>query len=138
MGTTQARFPLAEDVAQNARAAATRDPRFLPLIPAELPEVCLEVTVLSTPQPLIIADYAQLLQRLRPGIDGVILSWGQRRGLLLPQVWRRIADPDTFLEMIARKAGIPPAQLRTCPAAVAVYTFEVTHFAEPGYREPGE
>ncbi len=137
IGMVEARRPLAVDVAQNAVAAASRDPRFMPLKPAELSAVRLSVTVLSVPEPLPYRDYADLLVRLRPGVDGVILSHQERRGLLLPQVWSRVPDPAEFLDSICEKAGFPAGLLRQFPPQIAVLTFQAQHFYEPGYLEPG-
>lgn len=136
IGNTQSRWSLAEDVARHARAAA-RDPRFAPVEPAELGGIRLEVTVLTPAQPLAFANYEELLQKLQPEVDGVILTWRERRAVLLPQVWRRIPQPKQFLAVLARKAGIPECELTAVPPTVGMFTFQVQHFAEPGYREPG-
>lgn len=137
MGNTQARWPLAEDVARNAVAAASRDPRFSPLTVAELAAVRLEVTILTPPEELPYRTYEELLESIRPGVDGVILSLGHHRGLLLPQVWERIPEPAEFLRMIAYKAGIPLHELESYPPSVTAHTFRVQHFHEAGYQEPG-
>ena len=64
----------AGDVEANAVAAALHDPRFAPLNARELNDTVVEVTVLSAPAALPAADEAELLARLRPGVDGVVLS----------------------------------------------------------------
>lgn len=136
MGHTSAQYPLAEDVARNATAAA-RDFRFPPVVVEELSEIRLEVTILSPLIQVIFSDFDDLIGRLRPEIDGVMLSWQMQRGLLLPQVWRRVPGPAAFLEAIASKASIPPKELHSSPPSVDAYIFQVQHFCEPGYREPG-
>ena len=136
IGGTEPRWSLAEDVSRHA-AAAARDPRLPPVNPIELSDIRLEVTVLTPPQTLPFASYNELLDRLRPGEDGVILLWRARRSVLLPQVWARIPDPTQFLAVLARKAGIPVEELVTDPPTVRVLIFQVQHFAEPGYQEPG-
>jgi AmmeMemoRadiSam system protein A len=136
MGHTDAQYPLAEDVARNA-TAASRDFRFSPVIEEELADIRLEVTILSPLLQLKYANFEELLQRLRPGVDGVMLTWQMKRGLLLPQVWRRLPNPAGFLEAIAIKAGFPSRELQARPPTVVVHTFQVQHFAESGYREPG-
>ena len=137
IGSTEAQRPLAEDVAYHA-AAAARDPRFAPVKPTELGDIRLAVTILSPPQPLPYADYDDLLARLRPEIDGLILAWEGRRGVLLPQVWRRILEPARFVTILARKAGIPEAELRRTPTTITALTFQAEHFEEAGYQEPGD
>jgi uncharacterized protein len=137
MGHTQARFPLAVDAAENAVAAASRDPRFVPVDAMELDEIRLEVTVLTPMRPLEYESYADLRRKIRPGVDGLMLSLGRRQGLLLPQVWERIPDPDDFLDALAYKAGISQREMLQEPPIVAVHTFQVQFFMEEGYQEPG-
>ncbi len=136
MGHTDALYPLAEDIARNA-VAASRDFRFPPVIEAELFDIRLEVTVLTPLVQVLYRDLNDLVRQLEPGIDGVMLTWKQRRGLLLPQVWHRVPEPLEFLRAILVKAGIPGGALSEVPPTVAVYRFQVQHFAEDGYREPG-
>lgn len=136
MGHTDALYPLAEDVARNA-TAASRDFRFAPVIEAELFDIRLEVTVLTPLVKVTYQDLKDLVRQLKPGIDGVMLTWKQKRGLLLPQVWHRVPDPLRFLQAILVKAGIPDRELNEMPPTLTVYTFQVQHFSEHGYREPG-
>lgn len=109
IGTLEAWRPLAVDVSHNAYAAAFRDPRFPPLAPAEEDRIDIHISLLSRPQPLTVRDEADLLRQLRPGIDGLILSEGNRRGTFLPSVWEQLPDPRDFLAHLKRKAGLPPA-----------------------------
>jgi AmmeMemoRadiSam system protein A len=95
------------DVAENAVAAALRDPRFAPLTGADWPRCQVEVSVLSSPKPLRFADEAELLAQLRPGEDGVILEHEGKRGTFLPQVWEGLPEKGAFLGELMRKAGIP-------------------------------
>jgi AmmeMemoRadiSam system protein A len=106
VGTLEARWPLQRDVEQNAFAAAFQDPRFAPLRAGELPYTRIEVSLLSSPVPLSFADEEDLLQRLRPGVDGVVLEWGGRRATFLPQVWDSLADPREFIAALKDKAGV--------------------------------
>ncbi len=137
IGSTEVSSPLAQDVARNAISAATRDFRFPSVTERELSEIHLEVTILTPPRALSYHNYDDLLTKIHPGTDGIILSSGIKKGLLLPQVWARIPQPDRFLEMIAQKAGIPSRELRDDPPTITVQTFEARHYAEPGYQEPG-
>ncbi|MHB1008300.1 MAG: AmmeMemoRadiSam system protein A [Propionibacteriaceae bacterium] len=107
IGSLVAHRPLRDDVAVNAVNAALHDPRFPPLPAAELPDTHIEVSVLSTPEPYPCTDRADAASRLRPGIDGVILEFGTHRSTFLPQVWNSLSDPDSFLEHLVRKAGLP-------------------------------
>jgi AmmeMemoRadiSam system protein B/AmmeMemoRadiSam system protein A len=107
IGSLAATRRLGEDVAQNALAAALRDPRFAPLAADEWQRCQLEVSVLSPAKPLRFGDEAEMLAQLRAGEDGVILEHEGRRATFLPQVWESLPDKRQFLGELMRKAGIP-------------------------------
>ena len=107
IGSLEAARALADDVAQNALAAAFRDPRFPPLSAHEWPQCRVEVSLLSTPKPLRFAGDADLIAQLEPGEDGVILEGDGKRATFLPQVWDDFRDARAFLAQLARKAGLP-------------------------------
>jgi AmmeMemoRadiSam system protein A len=107
IGSLEACRPLVTDVAENAFAAAFRDPRFAPLRADELADLDLHVSVLSAPAELAFADEADLLRQLRPGVDGLILSVDGHRGTFLPSVWESLPRPEHFLAHLKRKAGLP-------------------------------
>ena len=106
IGSLEARRPLLEDLRANALAAAFGDPRFPPLGEEELDGIQVEVSILSRPEPVGFRDEADLLARLRPGIDGVILEHGWHRATFLPQVWEQLPEPRQFLAQLKRKAGL--------------------------------
>lgn len=110
IGSLQAHRPLAQDVQANALAAALQDPRFPPLTAQELPQIAVEVSVLTAPQPLHHANESHALWQLRPGIDGLIFEAevnGQAfRSTYLPQVWEQIPEPRSFLAHLKIKAGL--------------------------------
>jgi AmmeMemoRadiSam system protein A/AmmeMemoRadiSam system protein B len=127
IGSLEAARPLGTDVAENAVAAAFRDPRFAPMTSAEWPGVRVEVSLLSAPKPLRFADEEDLLAQLRPGEDGVILEAQGRRATYLPQVWESIPDKRQFLRELARKAGLPDdVRLARC----RVSRYRVTKWTE--------
>lgn len=107
IGSLEAYRPLAEDVAANARAAAFRDPRFDPVDATEYPDIALEVSLLSAPEPFPVRDEGDALARLRPGEDGLVFTFQGRRATFLPQVWESLPDPEAFLTQLKRKAGLP-------------------------------
>jgi AmmeMemoRadiSam system protein A len=107
IGSLEARRPLAFDVAENALAAAFRDPRFPPLTATEWPAIRIEVSLLTPAETLSFSSEADALARLRPGIDGVVLQAGGRRATFLPQVWESLPDPADFLARLKEKAGLP-------------------------------
>jgi AmmeMemoRadiSam system protein A len=108
IGTLEAYRPLERDVRENAVAAAFRDPRFMPLSREEFPNVRIEVSLLSPIEPIPFVDEADALRRLRPGVDGVVLEYGERHGTFLPQVWESLPDPADFLGHLKRKAALRP------------------------------
>jgi AmmeMemoRadiSam system protein B/AmmeMemoRadiSam system protein A len=115
VGALEAQRSLAVDVAANARAAAFEDSRFRPLTLDELARTEIEVSLLSTPKALVFDDHADLLRKLRPGVDGVILQHEGRRGTFLPQVWEDLSDPEQFIARLRQKAGIAPStDTRSC------------------------
>lgn len=107
IGSLEPSRPLYDDVIANARAAAFRDPRFPPVRQEELGEMEIEVSVLSPIVPFPVSSKADLIERLRPGRDGVVLQLGERRATFLPSVWEQLPDPRDFLAHLERKAGLP-------------------------------
>jgi len=99
--------PLVEDVAHNAFAAAFDDPRFPRLSRAEFAGLAIQVSLLGPAEPLTVASETDLLERIRPGIDGLILENGSHRGVFLPAVWEQLPDPAQFLARLKIKAGLP-------------------------------
>jgi AmmeMemoRadiSam system protein A len=88
-------------VAETARAAAFDDARFHPVTAKEAPDLQIELSILSPPQP-IAADAVEI------GRHGLLITMAGHRGLLLPQVpVERNWDRETFLTQTCRKAGLP-------------------------------
>jgi hypothetical protein len=106
IGSLEAHRPLASDVAENAVAAAFRDPRFTPLVSEEVARTRIEVSLLATPEVLVFGDEAEAIAGLCPGIDGLILTHGGRRATFLPQVWESLPDPRQFMAQLKLKAGL--------------------------------
>ena len=108
IGSLQAHRKLLDDVRANAQAAAFRDPRFHPLTAAEYNDTAIEVSLLSPLSAMHFRDEQDALAQLQPGIDGIVLQCGNKRGTFLPQVWESLPDPKRFLEELKRKAGLTP------------------------------
>lgn len=108
IGSLQAFRPLITDVAENAFAAAFRDPRFARLQAHELPELTLDISVLSAPLPMTFNSERDLLSQLRPHQDGLILQDGPHRGTFLPSVWESLPEAERFLQQLKLKAGLTP------------------------------
>lgn len=124
MGSLDASRPVAESVLGAATSAARRDPRFRPVLPAELPNIEIEVSVLG---PLAVLRDPE---RFRLGIDGIIVERGAYRGLLLPEVAGMLSwDRTEMLDTTCRKAGLPRGAWRA-PGTI-VYAFRTDRFGGP-------
>ncbi len=128
MGTLDSSLSLAEAIREAAKCAATRDPRFAPVSPDELPELHVEVSVMSAAWPMTS------LNDLEIGRHGIIVRSGPRRGLFLPQVAKEHRlDRETFLtRCCTEKAGLPADAWRD--PATEVLLFETTVLSESGGR----
>jgi AmmeMemoRadiSam system protein A len=127
IGSLQPYQPLADDVREHAIAAALQDYRFPPVRPDELPRIRIEVSRLTLPQPLAYTDAEDLLAKLRPGIDGVILRDGSRRATFLPQVWEQLPDKAEFLSHLCAKMGAASNLWRHKHLDVQIYQVEEFH-----------
>jgi len=111
-------------VVDNARSAATRDPRFQPVRPDEVNKIKIEISVLTVPQPLTFSSPADLLDKLEPGEDGVVLRIGPATATFLPQVWEQLPDKVQFLNNLSEKAGCAPNDWRGANVSVSIYHVE--------------
>lgn len=110
-----------EAVRRNALNAAFHDPRFPELSAEEFAKVHIEISILTRPQPLTYSDGADLIARLRPGIDGVILRLGHYGATFLPQVWEQLPRAEEFLAHLCRKAGLSETAWQDSHPEVAIY-----------------
>lgn len=106
IGSLEAWRPLAVDVAENAFAAAFRDPRFPPVRGDEAADLAIHLSLLTPAVAMAFSSEAELLAQLQPGVDGLILAEGSRRGTFLPSVWAELPTPQLFLTQLKRKAGL--------------------------------
>jgi AmmeMemoRadiSam system protein A len=110
--------PLYRAVAETARAAAFEDSRFWPVTPEEARQLTISLSVLSPLFPIAAGE-------VEVGRHGLLISDGNRRGLLLPQVpvehdW----DRETFLGQTCHKADLPLDAWRGS-ATIEAFTAEV-------------
>lgn len=133
IGALEPYQPLAQDVRDHAIAAALEDPRFPPVNERELSRIDIEVSRLTRPVPLEYKDANDLLSRLRPHVDGVILRDAFRRATFLPQVWEKIPDRAEFLSNLCYKMGADPELWRRKHLEVLIY--QVEEFHEAGHAQ---
>jgi AmmeMemoRadiSam system protein A len=127
IGSLEARRPLGEDVAANARAAAFADPRFVPMREHELEITSIEVSLLTPSVPLPFATVEELFATVVPGEDGIVIESGARRATFLPQVWEALPAPRDFFGELLRKAGLSASHpLERC----RVMRYRVTKWTE--------
>lgn len=124
IGTLEAYQPIAQDVREHAASAALEDPRFPRVSERELNAIEIEVSRLTRPIPLDYKDADDLLSKLHPHIDGVILRDAFRRATFLPQVWEKIPDRVEFLNNLCYKMGASPDLWRKKHLDVLVYQVE--------------
>jgi len=128
IGYITAQKPLYQTVGEVAVLAATEDPRFFPLKEDELPNVLIEVSILSVPEEL--KNYNDIII----GKHGLILDEPEGRGLLLPQVaTEHNMDRDEFLTAVCQKAGLPSNAWKKKQLNLFSFTAEV--FGEKEHRD---
>jgi AmmeMemoRadiSam system protein A len=127
---------LYQSVIRRARSAATEDARFLPVRRDELKNIEVEVSVLTMPKRLAFRSPEDLLAKLRPGVDGVVLRVGNRHATYLPQVWETLPERQLFMDQLAEKAGLPAGAWRQPDATVLTYQVEV--FKEESGKQKAE
>lgn len=128
VGSIEVVQPLIQDVRDRAVAAAFQDYRFPPLTLPELDEIRIEISRLKQPCKLNYEDAEDLINKLRPQIDGVILRYQTRRATFLPQVWEQLPSPELFLNRLCIKMGLDQSAWRS--VKLQVETYQVEKFQE--------
>ncbi len=127
IGALEPYQPLAEDVREHAVAAALEDYRFPRVQENELIKIKVEVSRLTLPAALEYTEAADLLEKLRPGVDGVILRDSFHRATFLPQVWEKLPDKAAFLSNLCYKMGAAPDTWKRKHLEVLTYQVEEFH-----------
>ncbi|MFT7004117.1 MAG: AmmeMemoRadiSam system protein A [Sulfurimonas sp.] len=127
IGSIIAHTSLYEDILHNAYSAAFGDSRFSPLTREELSLLTLEVSVLSEPKILEYEDYDDLLKKVEPNLDGLILKHASYQGTFLPQVWEQLPTVDEFLRHLSMKAGANESIYEHHPS---IYRYRVEHIRD--------
>ena len=119
---------LIEGIRVNAINAAFKDPRFPPLSKDEWDRLKVEISILTEPEELEYSDSFDLLKKLRPGIDGVIIKKGYHSATFLPQVWDQLPDKREFLMHLCSKAGLDGNEW--LKGELTVFIYQVQAFEE--------
>lgn len=128
-GTLVARQPLALEIVEITVQTAFNDPRFMPVRAAEVPDLRIEISVLTPPKPLEFDGPNDLIEKLKPAREGVTLKLNGRRATFLPQVWESYPDPVIFLSLLSEKMGYGPDAWRD--PALEVETYRAIVVEEP-------
>ena len=128
IGTLEAHRTLVEDVIHNAWSAAFADPRFPPLTKTELQNLNLHISILNPAEAITFTSEEDLIQQLRPGVDGLILRENNRQGTFLPSVWDSLDDPAQFLRHLKLKTGL---RGNYWSESIAAWRYTVNSFGEP-------
>ncbi len=130
IGSLVGQESIVNGIKHNAISAAFHDYRFEPLTATELPDLHVEISILTEPQPLAYRSSDELPRLLRPAVDGVILQGpGGASATFLPQVWQQLPVPEQFLGHLCRKAGLTEDAWRS--GTLQILTYQVQSFEEP-------
>lgn len=110
-----------EGVVDNARQAAFNDSRFSLLSYEELKDTTIEVSILTRPEIVDYADAEDLIAKIRPDIDGVMIKKHYHSATFLPQVWEQLKDHKTFLSHLCMKAGLSLDEWKSGDLIVSTY-----------------
>ncbi|MCD6557925.1 MAG: AmmeMemoRadiSam system protein A [Candidatus Aenigmarchaeota archaeon] len=115
------------DAVVEAAVGSTQDPRFPSVTEDELKDIKIEISVLTTPKK-IDATGEEILEKIKPKEDGLIIKYGFNQGLFLPQVWEELPNKTEFLDHLCLKAGLAPGYWKK--PGVEFYGFRVQAFKE--------
>jgi AmmeMemoRadiSam system protein A len=128
IGSLQAHEPLYLNVVKNAVAAAFYDVRFMPVRKEEMDEIEIEISVLTEPERVDYKNVEELLRKIKPKKDGLIIKLGSRSATFLPQVWGQLPSKEEFLSHLCMKAGLRRDEWKN--GKIEVYKYNVISFKE--------
>ena len=117
-----------KSIKNNAINAGFNDPRFSSLTLDELNNINIEISILSKPENLEYIDGKDLLSKIRPNIDGLIIKKGVNSATFLPQVWEQLPLPQDFLSHLCLKANLNKNEWEN--GKLEVMTYQVQSFKE--------
>lgn len=120
--------PLYEDIIYNAISSAVSDPRFMPVSVEELDSIKIKISVLTYPEPVLYTDWRELLDKITPFKDGIIIKYGNHSATFLPEVWETLPDKHLFLSNLCLKAGLEPQCYKNLK--LQVYKYHTISFSE--------
>ncbi|MBT8433239.1 MAG: AmmeMemoRadiSam system protein A [Gammaproteobacteria bacterium] len=127
IGSLQAADPLAQAVANSAFNAAFKDRRFGKVANKEMNDLRIEISVLSELEPVEAVSQQMLLDKLQPGVDGLLMEDQSYRSTFLPKVWEKLPSANQFLGELMQKAGLPPGHWSD---SIRFHRYHTLSFAE--------
>ena len=107
IGSIIAYRALITDLVEHAKDAAFKDTRFSPVREEELPELKFSVSILTEPKKIVFDNEKQLMDKIIPKEDGIIIKDGNSQAVYLPSVWKDLPDKNEFMRSLKIKAGMP-------------------------------
>lgn len=108
IGSIIAYQPLINDIVLHASDAAFNDTRFNPLSPDEFNQLSISISLLSTPEKIQFSDEANLMGKITPFKDGIIIKDKNHQAVYLPSVWEQLPNKYDFMSNLKIKAGLSP------------------------------
>jgi hypothetical protein len=127
IGSIIAHQPLIMDLVQHSKDAAFNDHRFNPVVQSELADLKVSISILTEPKKIVFSGEEDLLNKMVPNIDGIIIKDGNYQAVYLPVVWEQLPDKKEFLNSLKMKAGLPPTHFSSTFEA---YRFETIYIKE--------
>jgi len=120
--------PLYKAVMINAYNAAYGDPRFPKVDESEYNDLHIEISILTVPKKLEYESTQDILNKLTPLKDGVVIKKTFRSATFLPQVWEQLPQKEDFLSHLCLKAGLKPDEW--VRSTLEIETYQVEAFEE--------
>ncbi len=122
MGSIIPTRPLLDDIIHNAKSAAFEDRRFTPLKTSEYLHASLELSLLTEPKEIAYQSISDIKEQIRCGMDGLIITLGDKQAAFLPQIWNQLDSFDAFFSHLLQEAGLTSEMMNKHPK---VFTFQV-------------
>lgn len=121
--------PLITDLIQNVQNSAFKDSRFLPVQKSEIKDLTINISILSSAKRISFIGEEDLLDKIVPYVDGIIIRDGNYQAVYLPSVWSQLPDKRMFLKSLKVKAGMSPNHFSETFEA---YRFKTVYIEENG------
>ena len=129
IGRLEAQNSIFQNLVELSKAAAFEDHRFKNLTAKELPQVKIEISILTIPEKIEALTTYEKILKIKPKKDGIILSNGHQNATFLPQVWESVPLREDFISELCKKAGLPADYWEHNDLDLSAY--QVEHFEEP-------